>query len=343
MTIKPSKGLGRGLSALIADSNEPAEIRHQQELTAANDSIPAVKLPLTSIKPGRFQPRNYFNQDDMSGLAESIRKNGVVQPVIVRSITGRDLDYPRATYELIAGERRWRAAALANLTEIPAIVMEMDDKQALEIALIENIQRQNLMPLEVAEGYQRLINEFAYTQEQLSEVIGKSRALIANYLRLLSLPEQIKELLNKEKISFGHARALLGSPDPIDVVNKIILRGLSVRQTEKLIQNTQKTPRTTQTKKKAPISFAVEAIRREGGEENIARKTKVAEFTKIYQELIEAERDSDIIELEKVLSKNLGMTLHVIDETEKGKIVMHYHTIEELDMILRKLERLVSL
>lgn len=339
---KPLKGLGRGLSALIADSNEPEVIRQQQHTSAANDSVLAIKLPLAAIKPGRFQPRSYFNQEDLAGLAESIRKNGVVQPVIVRAVTARDADYPRATHELIAGERRWRAAALASLEEIPAIVMELNDKQALEIALIENIQRQNLMPMEIAEGYQRLIEEFSYTQEQLAEVIGKSRTQITNFLRLLTLPDEIKDLLNKEKISVGHARALLASSDPIELVNKIILRGLSVRQTEKLIQNTQK-PRTGQAKKKAPISFAVEAIRREAGEENADRKNKVAEFIKLYHELIETERDPDIIDLEKLLSKNLGMTLHIIDETEKGKIVMHYHTIEELDAILRKLERLVSL
>jgi ParB family chromosome partitioning protein len=340
---KPLKGLGRGLSALIADSNEPEMIRQQQNTSsAANDSVPAIKLALTSIKPGRFQPRSYFNQEDLADLSESIRKNGVVQPVIVRAVTERDADYPRATHELIAGERRWRAAALVGLDDIPAIVMELNDKQALEIALIENIQRQNLTPLEIAEGYQRLIAEFSYTQEQLAEVIGKSRTQITNFLRLLSLPQEIKDLLNKEKISVGHARALLSSPEPIDAVNKIILRGLSVRQAEKLIQNTQK-PRTGQAKKKAPISFAVEAIRREGGEENNSRKEKIAAFIKLYHELIENERDPYIIDLEKVLSKNLGMTLHIIDENEKGKIVMHYHTIEELDSILRKLERLVSL
>ena len=339
---KPLKGLGRGLSALIADSNEPEVIRQQQQNSAANDSQPIAKLPLSSIKPGRFQPRSYFNQDDLADLAESIRKNGVVQPVIVRAITGRDADYPRATHELIAGERRWRASALANLEEIPAIVMELSDKQALEIALIENIQRQNLMPLEIAEGYQRLIAEFSYTQEQLAEVIGKSRTQVTNFLRLLALPQEIKELLNKEKISVGHARALLTAPEPIEMVNKIILRGLSVRQTEKLIQDVLK-PRATQTKKKAPISFAVEAIRRESGEENVDRKVKIEKFLKLYQELIENERDPDILDLEKLLSKTLGMTLHIVDENEKGKIVMHYDTIEELDAILRKLERLVSL
>lgn len=339
---KAQKGLGRGLSALIADSNEPTIQRQQlQEFSAANDSVPAVKLSLTSIKPGRFQPRSYFNEADLSDLAESIRKNGVVQPVIVRLSKGKDADYPRATHELIAGERRWRAAAQAGLDDIPAIVMELDDKQALEIALIENIQRQNLTPMEVAEGYQRLIDEFAYTQDQLAEVIGKSRAQISNYLRLMTLPEQIKELLNKERISFGHARALLGAADPIEVANKIILRGLNVRQVEKLIQNTQKAPRGV-AKKKAPISSAVEAIGRDKPMQE-GRAEKLSAFLKLYAELTEMENDPDIIELEKVLSKNLGMTMHIIDENEKGKIVMHYHTIEELDAILRKLERLASI
>ena len=341
--VRAQKGLGRGLSALIADSNEPAiQQQKTQEFSAANDSVPAVKLSLTSIKPGRFQPRSYFNETDLADLAESIRKNGVVQPVIVRTSTGKDVDYPRATHELIAGERRWRAAAQAGLDDIPAIVMELDDKQALEIALIENIQRQNLTPMEVAEGYQRLIDEFSYTQDQLAEVIGKSRTQITNYLRLMTLPEQIKDLLNKERITVGHARALLSAADPIDVVNKILLRGLNVRQVEKLIQNTQKAPRPTANKKKAPISSAVEAIG--GREKQIAgRAEKLSEFLKLYAELTEMENDPDIIELEKVLSKNLGMMMHIIDENEKGKIVMHYHTIEELDTILRKLERLASI
>lgn len=342
MTIKPSKGLGRGLSALIADSNEPEIIRQKQTVSAANDSVPAVKLPLSSIKPGRFQPRNFFKPEDMAELAESIRKNGVVQPVIVRAITGRDPDYPRATHELIAGERRWRAAGLANLEEIPAIVMELTDRQALEIALIENIQRQNLTPIEVAEGYQRLIDEFKYTQEQLAESLGKSRTQITNFLRLLSLPEQIKDMLNKEKISVGHARLLLTAPDPNLVAEKIIKQGLSVRQAEKLIQ-TMQDPRTAPIKKKAPISSAVEAIRKESEGTDAKRKAKVAEFVEVYQQLIESEQDKDIVELEKVLSKNLGMTLHIIDENDKGKIVIHYESIEQLDGMLRKLERLISL
>ena len=338
MSQKSSKGLGRGLSALIADANETAMPQRGQNFTPANDSnLIAIKLPVDHLKPSKFQPRSYFNTEDLADLAESIRKNGVVQPVIVRAVRGRDSENPEVTHELIAGERRWRAAGMANLSDIPAIVMELDDKQVLEVALIENIQRQNLTPLEVADGYQRLIKEFEYTQEELSEVIGKSRAQITNFLRLLTLPESVKTLLNQEKISVGHARALLGAPDAESVAEKIVSRGLNVRQTEKLIQNTEKVT-TSQGKKKAPISSAVQALRREGEETSPNRKM-LEEFSKLYEEIGMAQRDPDILELEKVLSKNLGMQLRIVDEGEKGKIIISYHAIEELDTILRKLER----
>lgn len=341
MTMKPSKGLGRGLSALIADSNEPEVQRQQKQLDAANDSIPAVKLPLSSIKPGKFQPRSYFNEEDLGDLAESIRKNGVVQPIIVRASGHYDADYPRATHELIAGERRWRAARLANLDEIPAIIMELTDKQALEIGLIENIQRQNLTPIEVAEGYQRLITEFDYTQEQLSDVIGKSRTQVTNYLRLLSLSGPVKELLNKERISMGHAKALIGLTNAEEIAEKIVSRGLSVRQAEKLIQNVEKAPTGPTQKKKAPISSAVEALRNNAPISE-SRKEKLSAFLKLYEELITLDRDTDVLDLEAVISKNLGMTLHIVEEKEKGKIVLHYHTVEELDSVLRKLERIAG-
>lgn len=348
MNAKPNKGLGRGLSALIAEADAPAvhAATPTKNLTPANDSLQAVKLPVTSLKPSRFQPRSYFNETDLADLAESIKKNGVVQPVIVRALSARDSNHPNATHELIAGERRWRASQLAGQKEIPAIVMELDDKQALEIALIENIQRQNLTAMEVADGYQRLIDEFDYTQEELADVIGKSRTQITNYLRLLTLPEKVKSLLNDEKLSVGHARALIGAENPEEIAETVVKRGLNVRQTEKMVKASGKpkvasSPFTKKKEAAAPISQAVEALRKESTD--FYRTKVLKEFAKLYDEVGQVQQDPDILELESMLSKNLGMHLRIVDEGEKGKIVISYETLEELDKILRKLEKVASI
>lgn len=349
MNAKPNKGLGRGLSALIAEADAPVAqtATTTKNLTAANDSLQAVKISVSSLKASKFQPRSYFNETDLADLAESIKKNGVVQPVIVRALSARDSNNPNATHEIIAGERRWRASQQAGLKEIPAIVMEIDDKQALEIALIENIQRQNLTPLEVAEGYQRLIDEFDYTQEELAGVIGKSRTQITNFLRLQSLPEKVKTMLNEDKLSVGHARALLTAENPTELAENIVKRGLNVRQAEKLSKTSGK-PKAVASpfnKKKAavaPISQAVEALRKDGADDAY-RLQVLKDFAKLYEVLGQIQQDPDIIELETMLSKNLGMSLRIVDEGEKGKIVISYQTLEELDIVLRKLEKVASI
>ena len=220
MTEDRSK-LGRGLSALFAD-DEPA--------APAPSAAPVGTLPVADLAPGPFQPRETFDDEAMAALIDSVRERGVIQPLIVRA----DPDAP-GRYQIVAGERRWRAAQAARLHEVPAVVQELSDDAALEIALIENIQRQDLTPLEEAEGYRRLTEDFRRTQEELSRALGKSRSHIANALRLLNLPDPVKVLLNAGGLSAGHARALLNAADPAAIAREVVRRGLTVRETERLI------------------------------------------------------------------------------------------------------------
>lgn len=301
--LKTGRGLGRGLSALIADTNSPHALPVRQETSAANAAGSSFYLPLNSLLPGKFQPRNIFNEEELMELAESIKKNGVVQPIIVRNITANNNANGTQVYEIIAGERRWRASKIAGLEKIPAIVMEIDDRQALEIALVENIQRQNLNPVEIAEGYKRLVDEFAYTQEELSEVIGKSRSQITNFLRILDLPDDIKNLINKDQITYGHARAILAAPPEAynEIALAIVKKGLNVRQAEKIVKR----------------------MSLKGRKDRASKRLN----------------DPDIIELEKVLSEKLGLSVKIINKGNKGKVVVSYGSLEQLDHILRRLEK----
>lgn len=285
-----AKGLGRGLSALLGEQAVPSIVQQ--------DNAPGkqLEIPVSSISSWSKQPRQFFDETELSELAESIRINGVVQPIVVRK-SGTN------KYEIIAGERRWRASQLAGLEKIPAVVMDVNDNKALEIALIENIQRKDLRPLEMAESYQRLIDEHKYTQEQLGEVLGKSRPQIANTLRLLTLPENIKSMLNDEKLTAGHARTLVGSKHADVAAERIIKLGLNVRQAEALIKKLEEEgaePRT-----KAP-----------------ARKTKPEE----------------IKEIEKQISDALGFPSRIEEEKGKGKLVIVYDQPENLNEILSRLK-----
>jgi ParB family transcriptional regulator, chromosome partitioning protein len=217
------RNLGRGLSALFGEESEDY---------AALDRLRQAKtVPVDFVRAGRFQPRRHFDEAALQALAESIRDRGVLQPILVR----RHPDDASA-YEIIAGERRWRAAQLAQLHEIPVVIRELDDREALEIALVENIQRQDLTPLEEAEGYRRLMDEFAHTQENLAKSVGKSRSHVANMMRLLALPETVKLHVEAGRLSAGHARALLNAANPTDLADEVVRRGLNVRQTEHMAQ-----------------------------------------------------------------------------------------------------------
>ena len=227
-------GLGRGLEALLGDEDinlnlddETADVSNLVENTVFKSEKNKVKI--SDIVPCSFQPRTEFDREALESLAQSIKEKGVLQPLLVRKKNDK--------YEIIAGERRWRAAQLAGLDEVPVIIKDLNDSETLEIALIENLQRENLSAIEEAEGLNRLMSEYAYTQEIIGKVIGKSRSYIANTLRLLGLPEEIKQLVKENKLSAGHARALIGCENASELANKIVKEGLSVREAEALAAN----------------------------------------------------------------------------------------------------------
>ena len=224
----PKKGLGRGLSSLMGDTN----INSTDNVAKSSE----VTISIAALKPSPSQPRRLFDKNSINELAESIKSKGLVQPILVRpSKTDEN------SYEIIAGERRWRAAQIAQLHEIPAVIKSLDDVEALEIAIIENIQRSDLSPIEEAAGYKRLIDNHGHTQEVLSEIVGKSRSHIANILRLLTLPQSIQDMISEGKISSGHARAIMNSAFPEQLAEKIINENLSVREAESLAKSKKST------------------------------------------------------------------------------------------------------
>jgi len=276
------RNLGRGLSALLGgQGTEPTAPSRAQR-----------SLPVEQIHPGAFQPRQRFDQEELEALAESVRQNGILQPILVR---------PRAnhpgSFEIVAGERRWRAAQLAQLHEVPIMLRELSDREALELAIVENVQRENLSPLEEARGYRRLMDEFGNTQEDLSQHVGKSRSHIANTLRLLDLPAAVQTLLDDGKLSAGHARALIGTPDPTALAALVVNRGLNVRQTEKLARFGRSAP---------------------------APRARV-------------DKDADTRALERDLTARLGLHVAVTGHGESGHVTVQYKTLEQLDLIIARL------
>lgn len=286
------RGLGRGLSALMSDvviDNAPTQAGNER--ARGEQSVPVEK-----IKPNPDQPRRDFPKDDLDDLAASIREKGVIQPLILRKLSSNS-----DTYEIVAGERRWRAAQLAQLHEVPAIIREYSDTEVLEIAIIENIQRADLNPVEEASGYQQLMDRFGHTQEKLAIALGKSRSHIANLMRLLQLPEEVLALLRDGKLTSGHARALITTDNPIELANLVVKNGLSVRETERLAR--------------APE----------------ARPAKV--------KLKPSEKDADTRALEGDLSASLGMKVSVnhTPGKETGKLTVNYKDLDQLDDLCRLL------
>jgi len=217
------KGLGRGLSSLMGEVNED-----QKETANSSET----KIPISKLRPSPIQPRRIFEKASIAELADSIKSKGLVQPILVRPSESNP-----GEYEIIAGERRWRAAQVAQLHEIPAVVRNLDDVESLEIAIIENVQRADLSPIEEATGYKKLMENYGHTQEALSEIVGKSRSHVANIIRLLSLPSSIQDMISQGSISAGHARAIMNSAFPEQLADKIISENLSVRQTEALVKS----------------------------------------------------------------------------------------------------------
>jgi ParB family chromosome partitioning protein len=282
--------LGRGLAALIGEMDQPVPVGESRPTISADRTVP-IEFVARSPK----NPRRYFDEAELQDLAGSIRQHGIVQPVVVRTI-GAD------RYEIIAGERRWRAAQLAGLVEIPVIVRDVDDRTALELAIVENVQRADLNPLEEALGYEQLIAEHGYTQNDLGEIIGKSRSHVANSLRLLKLPDPVRDMLAEGSLSAGHARALVSTPDPVALAKTIAQKGLSVRDAEKLAQNHIKA-------QQAPAL----ADPRE-------------------------EKDSDTIALERSLSDRLGLSVSINHKGGGGQLKINYKSLDQLEEICRLLE-----
>ena len=286
-------GLGKGLSAILGEIDE--ETTQVSDLIAKNDTKGITYLPIDSLQPGKFQPRRIFTQEMLADLTSSIKTKGVLQPLLVRQIGNN-------VYEIIAGERRWRASKEAGLKELPVIIKDFNDEETLEVSLIENLQRQDLNPLEEAQGYQRLLDEFHRTQEELASVVGKSRSYIANILRLLELPISVKNYLENGVITAGHARALLNSKNPEKLVKKVVEQGLSVRQTEKLsITEGEK-------KTRAPRTVS-----------------------------ISGHKDSDIMALEAELSTMLKTAVTIRWNGKNGKVVIDCNSLDKLDIILQRL------
>jgi ParB family chromosome partitioning protein len=280
--------LGRGLASLIGDVGV--------ETHAAERMRSQRRVPIEFIRANPRNPRKLFSEAELEDLSASIRERGIIQPIVVRS-RGPDV------YEIIAGERRWRAAQRAGLHEVPIVVIEASDGEALELAIIENVQRTDLNPLEEATGYQVLAAEFDHSQDDIAKIVGKSRSHVANTLRLLKLPDTVKAYINAGKLSAGHARALINQPDPEAVAREIVAKGLNVRQ--------------------------VEALGQERAE--AAGKTAKSRARVI--------KDADTMALEKRLSDSLGLVVGIDHRGKGGVLHVRYRTLEQLDEVIRRLEK----
>ena len=282
--VEKRRSLGRGLSALLGEDPAPQGGQGTRQVSVAK------------LHPGKYQPRRTLAEEDLKELAQSIRELGVLQPILVRDHPDRPGDF-----EIIAGERRWRAAQLAQLHDVPVLVKVLSNKETLEVALVENLQREDLSPLEEAVGLQRLMDEFGHTQEALARAVGKSRPHVANMLRLLSLPEAVKALLDSGELTAGHGRALLAAADPETFAREVVAKGLSVRETERLANQAA-------------------AARGKGGPP-AAKPAK----------------DADTRALETDLSNLLGLKVEIKGKGGVGALTVHYKTLDQLDGLLARL------
>lgn len=283
--------LGRGLAALIGEVGD--EIG-----TVERGGKGQRKVPVEFLRPNPRNPRKHFEDSELQELAQSIKDRGIIQPIVVRPVPNK-----ADAYEIVAGERRWRAAQVVGLHEVPIVVVDIDDKTSLEYAILENVQRADLNPIEEALGYSRLMAEFSYTQENLSKIIGKSRSHIANMMRLNDLPDPVKTLLVNRQITAGHGRALLSVKEPLDVAKKIMSAGLSVRQVEEIAQTDNAEPSKLETK---------------------SAKMKPA-------------KDPDTRALEKALQDVLGLAVTIDHKGDGGELRIRYKTLEQLDGLCRRL------
>lgn len=309
------RGLGRGLDALFQDARaeesvfEPKIKRADEIVSAPVSSAPQAtavapqrKLPVEKLRPGQFQPRTHFDEAALDALAESIAVHGILQPILVRPVGGN-------MFEIIAGERRWRAAQKARIHEVPVVVQDMGDNDALEIALIENLQREDLDAIEEAEGYQRLMDEFHHTQDVMAHRLGKSRSHVANMLRLLKLSPKVKHYVQTRQMSAGHARTLVGVEGADRIADVIVKRGLNVRQTEKLL-------------KKVPGKEKPGVI----GKKPVGARSFIP-------------RDVDVLALEEKISSILGMRVIIDGVGPEGTVTIEYRSLDQMDDIISRLSQ----
>ncbi|WP_442755487.1 ParB/RepB/Spo0J family partition protein [Methylocystis sp. JAN1] len=292
MVEESRRRLGRGLAALLGDAGEDAPVERPRGQR---------KIPIEFLRPNPRNPRTQFREEDLADLTNSVREKGIIQPIVVRAIPG-----VADAYEIIAGERRWRAAQAAGIADVPVVIHEADDKEALELAIIENVQRADLNAIEEAKGYERLGAEFGYSQSEIAKIIGKSRSHVANTLRLLNLPEGAKALVREGAISAGHARALLSVENPEAVARQIVEQGLTVRDVEAMAQ-------------------AAAGAAAEGDPVATGRKPS------------RAEKDANTRALEKTLSDALGMAVDIRNHGERGELRIRYQSLDQLDAICRLL------
>ena len=288
--------LGRGLSALLGDVNRDVSISGNGDPAHTGSADRSVQLlDVARVTPHPDQPRRQFDENALQELSDSIRARGVIQPIIVRPLGGE-------RYQIVAGERRWRAAQKAQLHQIPAIVRDFSESETLEIALVENIQREDLNPIEEAQAYRRLIAQFQHSQEGLARIVGKSRSHIANLMRLLDLPGEVQGLVMEGKLSMGHGRALIGASEGVTLARQIAGKGLSVRETERLVRISR---------------------------EKSGSRSRVDPSA--------GTRDPDLMAMEQHLSDLLGLKVGITFENGKGALTLNYSSLEQLDMICQKL------
>ncbi|AZL15633.1 ParB/RepB/Spo0J family partition protein [Rickettsiales endosymbiont of Stachyamoeba lipophora] len=289
-----NKTLGKGLSILLGEHEE--FLKNITEKKGGNNNSTGENIiDIELIRPGKFQPRKHFSEESLQELAQSIKSKGLIQPVIVRKIE----DY----YEIIAGERRFRASKIAGLTKLHVVIINITDKEALEFALLENIQRENLSPIEEAEAYQQLVEKFAYTQEQLANELGKSRSHITNLLRLLNLPDKIKGYLDKGQLTVGHAKILVGNIHAEEIADNIIEKKLSVREVESLLKNPNKLK-----------------LSQQPANSNITTN-----------------KDDELITIQNSLAEHLGMKVNIENAQNGGKVTIHFNNLEQFDRLIQKI------
>jgi ParB family transcriptional regulator, chromosome partitioning protein len=286
--------LGRGLAALIGEvDGESSSVERPRGQR---------RVPTSSLRPNARNPRRTFSNTELDDLVASLRERGIIQPIVARPLRGA-----ADSFEIIAGERRWRAAQRAGLHEVPVVIIEATDAEALQLAIIENVQRADLNPLEEADGYRALMDEFGNSQDEIARIIGKSRSYVANTLRLLKLPETVKGYIHAGKLSAGHARMLVGQPDAENLAEEIVARGLNVRQ--------------------------VEAMAREAGGKNAKGGANGR------KSLARAEKNANLVALEKRISDALGLAVSIDDRGRGGVLSIRYRNLDQLDEVLHRLEK----